>query len=114
VFLGYGILRRMTPASGRTEKFVELSTTARKTADRLESLQEEIRAEGIALELVRHREAQGERGALVDLRSAASVLRAYAAILEANIRMAEMRKRKAAKAGTQPIAALGLHLDLPR
>jgi hypothetical protein len=95
----------MTPATGRTQKFVELSRSARKTAEELESLQDEIRAEGVALELVRHREANGERGAIVDLSSAASVLRAYASILEANIRMAEMRKRKAAKAGTQPLAA---------
>jgi hypothetical protein len=96
----------MTPdADPRSKKFVELSRSARKTADQLESLQDEIRAEGIALELLRHREAHGERGAIVDLRSAAGVLRAYAAILETNIRMAELRERKAAKAGTQPLAA---------
>ncbi|MHB8499714.1 MAG: hypothetical protein ACYDCG_18270 [Candidatus Acidiferrales bacterium] len=92
----------MEPATDpRTQKLSELSHNARKTADTLESLQDEIRAEGVALELVRHREAQGERRAIVDLRSAASVLRAYAAILENNIRMAEMRARKAARAVPQ-------------
>jgi hypothetical protein len=90
----------------RAQKFVKLSQSARKTADTLELLQDEIRAEGIALALVRRREANGERGAIVDLRSAAGVLRAYAAILEANIRMAEMRDRKAAKSVQSPLAEI--------
>lgn len=93
---------RMQPATDRrAKKLSELSHTARKTADKLEFLQDAIRAEGVALALVRFREAHGERAAIVDLRSAASVLRAYAAILESNVRMAAMRDRKAAKAAAE-------------
>jgi hypothetical protein len=92
----------MQPATNhRAKKFSELSRTARKTADELELLQEEMRAQGVALQLVRFREAHGERGAIVDLNAAAGTLRAYAAILESNVRMAAMRERKAAKAGVE-------------
>ena len=86
-----------TATDRRVKKLSELSHDARKTADKLEFLEDAIRAEGVALALVRFREAHGERAAIVDLRSAAGVLRAYAAILESSVRMAEMRARKAAK-----------------
>ena len=75
-------------------KLAELSQDARRTADKLEFLQDEIRQAGVALALVRRREAHGERGALPDLKGAASVLRAYAAILERNLHLARLRAKK--------------------
>jgi hypothetical protein len=91
----------MPLATDRRAKLSELSHDARITADKLELLQDAIRQEGVALALVRHREAHGERGAIVDLNGAAGTLRAYAAILESNLRTAEMRAKKAAKAESE-------------
>jgi len=81
----------------RAKRLSILSHDARETADKLEFLQAMIRAEGAALALVRYREAHGERAAIVDLAGAAGTLRAFAAILEANVRMAGLRAKKAAK-----------------
>jgi hypothetical protein len=89
----------MQPAADRrAKKLSTLSHDARKLADKLELVQGAIRKEGVALALVRFRERQGERGAIVDLHSAAGVLRAYAAILEASCRA--IVKKEAARAAT--------------
>src|ERR1700682_628740 len=85
-----------SPADRRAKKLSALSRDVRKTADKLESIQSTIRQEGVGLALVRFRERQGERAAIVDLTGAASTLRAYAAILESSCRAIEQRVKSEA------------------
>ena len=100
------------PVEQRSRRLAVLSHQARKVAAKLDFLQDTIRQEGVALALVRFRAKHGERAAIVDLSSAASTLRAYAAILESSCRVIERRMKREAAKRIPPIAEADVSTEL--